>query len=301
MHCVIPRLEDYATHRQRADRERRPVPAGELPLVSIITVCRNAGNTIADTIASIRSQDYPRIEHLIIDGASSDSTPARLAADPPNPGWWISEPDRGISDAFNKGLAAAQGDIIGILNADDQYTSGAVRRAVTALQGAPTAGWAFGGCDFTLDGAVVLHQDGDPGYASVIDRTMPLVNHPTMFVRRACYQQAGLFRTDLRLAMDYDLVLRFHRSGFRGVCLTQTQARMALGGMSSRHILAAYAEASRVARFHGRNPLLANLDRWRFSFLPLVRIAAIATGLQRPWRWLRRGTRMPSRSNRSTP
>lgn len=273
-----PTMRDYAGAAARIAARLGPPPAGG-PLVSVVTVCRNAAATIGATLSSVRVQDHPWIEHIVVDGASADGT--RGILEQASGVAWISEPDLGISDAFNKGVAAARGGIIGILNADDRYLPGAVARAVACLEADPAAGWCFGGCDFSLDGRVVLHRDGDPGYARVIDRTMPVVNHPTVFVRRASYEAVGLFRTDLRLAMDYDLVLRLHRAGHRGVCIQATQAVMALGGATGRHILSAYAEAARISVEHGRGWLPAQFTRMRLSALPLARIIARRCGLGR--------------------
>jgi len=232
---------------------------------------------------SVQSQTYKRIEHIIIDGDSRDGTWELVQARQPFPGWCLHEPDGGISDAFNRGIAAAAGDYIAILNADDILAPEAITTSVTALEAHSWATWSFGGCDFTRDGERVLHQSADPNYALVIRRTMPLFNHPTVVMRAAAYADYGMFRTDLHLAMDYDLLLRFHLAGLRGVALDHTLAVMALGGVSCRQILGAYREAASISVDHGQHPLSAYLYRLLRSFTPALRLAAQGTPLPR-WR-----------------
>lgn len=289
----IPHLSDYAAVVARLCQRLAPEPAGrppDQPLVSVITVCRNAATTLPECFASVRAQSYPWIEHLVIDGGSSDGTMAMIERSTHLAGW-ISEADEGISDAFNKGLALCRGTIIGILNADDQYQPEAIALAVVAFSSQPQAGFVFGGCDFTLDGSVVLHRSGDPCYASCITRQMPVINHPTVFVRRECYASLGIFRRELRLAMDYDLLLRFYLAGAVGHCIPHTLARMALGGASCRHLLLAHAEAMQVSIDHGRPRMLAFVTFCRTTFIPLLRLIATVIGLRRAWLMLRDRTR----------
>ncbi len=262
-----------------------PVPTcrpADQPLVSIITVCRNAAATVPATLASVRAQTHPWIEHLVVDGASTDGTQQLLERAEGLAGW-LSEPDLGISDAFNKGLASARGSLIGILNADDQYLPDSVARAVEILKRHPEAGFAFGGCDFTLDGRIVLHQDGDADYARTIHQRMSTLNHPSIFVRREVYERLGLFRLDFRLAMDYEFLLRIHRHGVTGIAVPHTQVRMALGGVSCRQILAAIEEAARVSRIHGEPVWRAAVTRARLSLVPFLRITATRLGIRAAW------------------
>ncbi len=283
--AAIPEFRDYAEFAARVRYRLRPESDGRpaaQPLVSVITVCKNAAVTLPRCLASVRAQSYRWIEHIVIDGGSTDGTQAFLEAEVCLSGW-VSEADAGISDAFNKGLSLCRGTIIGILNADDEYLPDTVAQALAGFQAEPEAGFIFGDCDFTIGGKVVLHRDGDPAYARVIDREMPVLNHPTVLVRREIYARHGLFRTDLALAMDYDLLLRFHRAGVRGIRIPQTLARMALGGITSRRILKAYDEATRIAIAHGRPRGLALLTLCRAVFIPLLRAGATAIGLRRLW------------------
>lgn len=281
----IPTLRDYAETAARMASRWRLMPAGrpaDQPLVSIVTVCRNASDTLPATLSSVRAQTHPWIEHLVIDGASSDGTQQLLEQSNHLAGW-LSEPDLGISDAFNKGIASARGSLIGILNADDQYLPDTVTRAIDILNCHPEAGFAFGGCDFTLEGHMVLHHDGDADYAKIIHRRMPILNHPSIFVRREVYERCGLFRLDLKLAMDYEFLLRIHSHGVTGIKVPHTQVRMALGGVSCRQILDAIEEASRVSRIYGEPAWRAALTRARLSLVPFLRICATKLGIRAAW------------------
>jgi GT2 family glycosyltransferase len=281
-----PSLLDYGSVVKRYASTLKPLPKRPVgqPLLSVITVCRNAASTLPATLHSISAQSYPWIEHIVIDGASTDGTVDILRSSALLAGW-VSERDDGISDAFNKGIALSRGELIAIVNADDVWLPDTATLSVAALQQEPDATWSFGGCNFTLNGQVVLHQDGDPRYSEKIHRWMPALNHPTVVMRRSAYESFGMFRLDLRIAMDYDLLLRFHRAGLVGTCIPKTLASMALGGASNGlNVLRSHREASQVAILHGRNPIHAQVDCLCRSALPFLRQIAIMAGVQRPWR-----------------
>jgi glycosyltransferase involved in cell wall biosynthesis len=287
-----PHLSCYAEIRPHAEKRIAAQPVSSHPLLSIVTVVRNGRHLLERCRASVLAQTWPAIEHIIVDGGSSDGTREWLAAQNDGAMTWISEPDHGISDAFNKGIALSRGAFVGILNADDAWLPESAERSVRALQDNPWATWSFGGCDFTIGGQVVLHRDGDPAYARTIHRWMPVINHPTVVMRREAYEQHGLFRLELRLAMDYDLLLRFHRIGLRGICIPHTLALMELGGASNgNNVRRAHREASLVSLSHGRSAIPAYFDYLRIGILPRSRQLAIRMGLQGPWRKLKRGMR----------
>src|SRR5262249_51487725 len=126
-----PTMSAQSRKRERATPAAdRPRTEPGRPLVSVITPSYNQAQYIERTLASVRTQDYPNIEHIVVDGGSTDATRDVLRRQ--SFAEWISEPDRGQSDALNKGLAKARGDIVGWLNSDDMYAPGAVRRAVDA-------------------------------------------------------------------------------------------------------------------------------------------------------------------------
>src|SRR5712691_1818747 len=115
-----------------------------LPSMTVITPCLNARDTIEEALASVRSQGYPDLEHLVVDGGSTDETLDVLER--AEGIRYLSEPDRGLSDAMNKGVAMARGEVLGWLNADDFYLPGALRKVGEAFESNPGALWATGGC-----------------------------------------------------------------------------------------------------------------------------------------------------------
>ena len=148
-------------------------------------------------------------------------------------GTWISERDAGISDAFNRGLALATGEIIGILNSDDWYEADTVERVVAAFQATPDAGVACGALQYWRQGArdaIFPSRPADLG----IDMT---VNHPTMFVHRQLYAELGLFKLNYKYAMDYELALRFQAAGavFASVDDGRVLANMRTDGAADRN------------------------------------------------------------------
>lgn len=250
-----PTFDDYRAYAQRRDREQPP-PDGAAPLVSIITVALDAAATIERTIRSVHAQSLYGIEHIFVDGGSTDGTLdiiRRLV----RPGdYWISEKDRGISDAFNKGLALARGETLLILNADDWLSPDQIERSVATLH-ETGADFAFGDLVFYEEDRPFFTSVGDPGYARSIHRRMPTVGHPTLLARRSCFERAGLFDLGYRNAMDYDWLLRVHRAGCRGAYSPGIVGHMAHAGVSNRLYKRTLDEVRAIAVAHGRHPLVA--------------------------------------------
>jgi len=182
-----------------------------MPLVSIITVSYNSGRFIEDNILSVKHQDYPNIEHIIVDGGSTDSTLDILHRYKSLR--WISEPDDGVTDAFNKGISMASGDILAFQNSDDVYYSGdAVRKAVDAMEANPKAGVIFGDCAFIdADGKVTgfFQGKGQRFNLSALlcsEFTIPLAS---AFIRRSAIEAiGGKLDTSLDFAPDWELWAR---------------------------------------------------------------------------------------------
>src|SRR5262245_27249325 len=127
-----PFLDGYAAYRQRRDREQ-PALRGERPLVSVVTVALNAADTVERTMTSVHTQSFTHIEHILVDGGSTDGTLDTVCRLARPRDYWISERDTGISEAFNKGVAMARGHFIMILNADDWLSPDQIQRAVEGL------------------------------------------------------------------------------------------------------------------------------------------------------------------------
>jgi glycosyltransferase involved in cell wall biosynthesis len=234
--------------------------------VSVVTVTFNAAATLARTVDSVRRQTHALVEHLIIDGGSTDGTLSLLRDESTRVAYWISEPDKGISDAFNKGILASRGEFVAILNADDWLEPEHFATAVRLLSESPVD-FVFG--DLALHGPLgerVHDFVGDAHYANAIDHYMPFLNHPTVVCRRSAFEHVGLFDTELRTAMDYDWFLRAHRMGLAGRYSKDLLAHMQLEGESDRNFRNALIEVRDISIRHGYSPGLARV-RYAYRLL----------------------------------
>ncbi|MFT3703627.1 MAG: glycosyltransferase family 2 protein [Agriterribacter sp.] len=207
--------------------------------VSIITTAYNSASTIGDTLHCIRQQDYPDIEHIIIDGNSSDKTVA-IVKEFPHVAKLVSERDDGIYDAMNKGIALATGDIIGILNSDDVYTSPEViSLIVKTFKENPWAQATYADLQFVqrddLTKVVRSWKAGKYKKNSFYYGWMP--PHPTFFVRRNVYEKAGIFNPTLGSAADYELMLRILlKYNMPAAYINKIIIKMRMGGISTHSL-----------------------------------------------------------------
>jgi glycosyltransferase involved in cell wall biosynthesis len=197
------------------------------PLVSIVTIVYNGEQYLEQAIQSVLEQTYPHIEYIIIDGGSNDKSVDIIKKYQNRLAFWASEKDEGVSDAFNKGIARAHGEIIGLINADDWYEPYAVERVVNAIGDADVA---FGDLRYWKNGTEDMVVTGNDDFLM----NEMSVNHPTVFVRSGCYKKHGMFRTDYNFAMDYDLMLRLKINGCRFVHVPDVLANMRWEGLSDR-------------------------------------------------------------------
>jgi len=195
------------------------------PLVSIITIVYNGEKHIEHTIQSVLGQSYHPIEYIVIDGGSTDNTAGILEKYKDSIAVRISEKDQGISDAFNKGLKRATGEIIGIINSDDWYEKDAVEKAVAYIGNYDIV---YGDLRLWKDGKPEFEQKGDDTH---LENEMS-VNHPTVFVRKNCYDRVGNFDKRYKCAMDYDLILRLRVNNYRFGYIPQVLANMRWEGIS---------------------------------------------------------------------
>ncbi len=227
------------------------------PAVSIITVVRNGERYLNQTIASVLAQTYDNIEYIIVDGGSTDGTLDIIREYDDRISYWISESDCGISDAFNKGIAAAEGQIIGLVNSDDWMSPDQVEQGVKALR-ASSADFVFGDLqihDSHGDPKHILR--GDPFYAKRIDSKMPELNHPSVLAKRSAYEKIGLFNTQFRYAMDYEWMLRLHKSGGAGLYAATVVGHMRETGVSHRMFIGSLREVRKIAIHYGQSVVAA--------------------------------------------
>lgn len=208
------------------------------PLVSIVTVVFNGEKHIEQTIQSVINQDYSNVEYIIIDGGSTDATLSIVRKYESKIDYWVSEPDGGISDAFNKGIELCQGEWIGIINADDWYQP----NAFTLLDFMSNVGVLYGDMQNwrgSSKGLVHISSHKD------MYRTMS-INHPSVFVRKSVYKQYGVFDTSFKLAMDYELLIRFLTNGVAFKSTNEVLTNFRDGGASDEGQLSALKEVRNV-------------------------------------------------------
>ena len=207
--------------------------------VSIITATYNSASTIRDTLESVNAQTYPNIEHIIVDGNSKDNTLELVKQYGKRVTKIISEPDKGIYDAMNKGIKAATGDVIGILNSDDFFDSPDVVANIARafeedshLEGVYTNLYYVKKDDPIT---IVRHWKSEPFIEkSFFGGWHP--PHPTLYLRKEVYTAYGLFNLDFSLAADFELMLRFfEKYKIKTKYLDITAIRMRLGGATSKN------------------------------------------------------------------
>ncbi len=183
-----------------------------LPLVSIVTPSFNQARFLEDTIQSVLEQDYPRIEYIIVDGGSTDGSLEIIQRYAGQLAWWVSEPDKGQTDAINKGFARANGDILAWLNSDDTYQPGAVREAVEYLGSNPQAGMVYGDANLIDESGQVIGQfpAAQTDYHR-LRRGYVHIPQQAAFFRADLWRQVGPLDPSFYFAMDYDLWVRLAR------------------------------------------------------------------------------------------
>ncbi len=218
------------------------------PRFSIITACFNAARTLGRTLESLQQQQCRDFEWIVVDGGSTDGTLALLEEHKALVDVLVPGPDRGISDAFNKGVARARGEFVGILNADDFYLPDTLATVAALVEGRPEVDvWCGRQRYVDEQGAPVTVFDADP---SLLPTAMT-VNHIASFSRRQLYQDHGAFKLEYRAAMDYELYLRFFTRGAVFERTNAVLAVMALGGTSDRNWRRALREVRQAQLEHG--------------------------------------------------
>ncbi len=204
--------------------------------ISVITVCYNSAETIAHTLRSVREQAYGNIEHVIIDGGSKDGTLQIVAAEGTHVAKLVSERDNGIYGAMNKGIHLSTGEVVAFLNADDFYKDAEVLARVAQVMQAEQLDALYGDVEFfrPRQQDVIVRRYNSGRFTA--DRLgwgwMPA--HPALFVRRALFNRYGMFRTDYRIAGDFEFIARvFKNPELRHRHLPESLVRMQLGGIST--------------------------------------------------------------------
>lgn len=238
--------------------------------VSIITVTYNSAQTLVDAMKSVLEQTYHDIEYIIVDGASTDSTIDVIRQYEPqfkNRLKWISEKDGGIYDAMNKGIRIATGDVVGVLNSDDYFTSNDVVERMVSAFNDKTLDAIYGDIHFIRDGypdKCVRYYSSKP-FRPLWLRFGFMPAHPSFYCRREVYEKAGFYKTDYKIGSDYEMMVRlFMVHKIRAKYLPMDFVTMRTGGASTRNVksrLQLIKDDVRGCRENGiyTNPLMISL------------------------------------------
>jgi glycosyltransferase involved in cell wall biosynthesis len=216
--------------------------------ITVITICFNNLHDLVKTCQSVDGQSSPPFEHWIIDGSSTKDI-AYWLQNTEQPGFrkWICEPDKGIADAFNKGIARVTGDVIQLLNSGDIYANEKVLEQVgNAFEEDQSLKWLTGMiCLIRMGVPVVVGKPFDPGK---LYRGMRSVSHPTWFVKKSVYDQVGLYSESYAIAMDYEMMCRL--KDFKAGFVSYPFVIFDDTGVSTHNYLKALAETKKAYQFH---------------------------------------------------
>lgn len=207
----------------------------DLPCISLITVCRNSAATIEKTLDSVASQSYPWVEYIVVDGASTDDTLLRLQPYKAHIDHIISEPDKGIYDAMNKGIARATGQVVGFLNADDTFEDTQVLETIAQVFADPHIQACYGDLVYVnKENNITRYWQSSPVKRGAFTRGWS-PPHPTFYMRTSCYKQYGSFDLRYPIGNDIELMMRFlEKHQVRAEYIPKVLVRMLTGGVSNR-------------------------------------------------------------------
>jgi len=207
------------------------------PKISIITVAYNAQNTIERCINSVFGQKYKNVEYIIIDGGSTDNTCRIIENYREKIDVFISEPDKGIYDAMNKGLALATGDVIGTINADDFFADDNVSYDIARVFSEQNTQILYGDLDYIDPSDKVIRKWRSGRYSRGMFNWGWMPPHPTFYCRKSLFDKLGVYKLDYGSAGDYELMLRFiHLNNIDAYYLNKVLIKMVVGGVSNKSL-----------------------------------------------------------------
>lgn len=226
-----------------------------IPKISIITITYNSEKTVEETIQSVVSQNYPNLEYLIIDGGSKDNTLNIVEKYRKEISFIISEPDKGISDAFNKGIKYCTGEIIGIINSDDILLPNALHTVANAYENDVDV---YRGYTIIWNPELNTNVSVKPSMrCSVDDKWDGGVNHPSTFITKRAYDKIGLYNTEYRYAMDVDILYRLYNAGMKFKRIDKDLTKFRLGGETNTTWIKKIKERYIMRRRNGASRFLA--------------------------------------------
>jgi glycosyltransferase involved in cell wall biosynthesis len=229
--------------------------------ISLITACYNAEAHISRCIESVLAQKYPDLEYIIIDGGSTDNTLSIINKYNHHISRIVSEPDKGVYDAMNKGIELATGDIVGTLNADDFFADSEVLKTIGNAFSVQNADIVFGDLDYVDLNETIIRKWRTKAYIKGIYNWGWMPPHPTFYCKKRLFEKLGLYRLDYGTAADYELMLRFmHPNQWNTFYISKVFVKMQRGGMSNKSLInrgKAWRNDLKAMRSHAINfPLL---------------------------------------------
>ena len=230
--------------------------------ISVITVCYNSESTIRDTIESVLSQNYTDIEYIIVDGASSDGTMAVVEEYNDRIAIVVSESDKGIYDAMNKGIKLATGDVVGILNSDDFFSENTVIEAVAGtFANDPETDGIYGDLVYVQKDNIdkKVRDYSSRFFSKWKIRFGLMLPHPTLYLRRDVFSNFGFYKLDYRVAADFEFITRLVVGGVSLKRLPKVMVKMREGGISSTGLWWRIHQNIEIARACRENGIYTNL------------------------------------------
>lgn len=202
--------------------------------ISVVTAVYNRAGTIGQALSSVSAQSWPEVEHVVQDGGSTDGTLEEIAAQRRSISL-VSAPDGGIYDAINKGIARATGEVIGLMHSDDFFASDAVLAHVAHAFEDPAVDGVYGDLDYVSadNPSRIIRRWRSGNYSPAKLRRGWMPPHPTLYLRREVFDRWGAYDTSLRIAADYDAMLRWLSSGVRLAYVPEVFVKMRVGGASN--------------------------------------------------------------------
>lgn len=244
----------------------------KIPVISVVTICFNSAATIEETIQSVLGQKYPMLDYVIIDGGSSDGTLEIIKKYEERLGYFCSEPDDGISDAFNKGVKNSKGDIICIINSDDILLPGALNAVAEHYEN---------GIDIYRCNVIIRNKETDFTGRDIPSMKFPLmpffvnVDHQGTFVTAEAHKKWGYYDTSFRYMMDHDFLARCYQGGAKFKYVPVDVAEFRLGGVSVASIKQKKYDLEHIVLNNGGGKLLAKFCYFYFYSFDLVKRVVI--------------------------
>lgn len=238
--------------------------------ISVITVTFNSVKTLADTLETVATQDFPEIEHIIVDGGSTDGTVELIKSFSGNLKW-VSEKDNGLYDAINKGISMATGDVVGILNSDDFFPNQQIASGIAkAFTADPTIDAVYGDVAFVkpenLKKLVRYYSAEKFHPARFKFGFMP--PHPSFYVKREFYQKLGLYKEEYVIAADYELLMRFLLgNNLKTTYIPRVLVYMRTGGISNKNFNSRLLLNREIVKACQDNGIKTNLFLLSFKYV----------------------------------